>query len=87
MNNITEEMLDELRETVMQSMSQKRFRHTVAVEEMVARLCALFCPEHTLKLRAAALQQNGEFFFCGEICVVFCKLRAMWISSFIAKRF
>ena len=55
MQTITENMLDELRATVMQSMSQKRFRHTVAVEEMVARLCALFCPEHTAKLRAAAL--------------------------------
>lgn len=55
MKKITETMLDQLRETVMQSMSQKRFRHTVAVEDMVARLCALFCPEHTLQMRTAAL--------------------------------
>ena len=55
MKEITEVMLDALRETVMHSMSQKRFCHTVAVEEMVARLCKLFCPEHALKMRAAAL--------------------------------
>ncbi len=48
-------MLDTLREEIKGSMSQKRFVHTVAVEEMVARLCALYCPEHTLQLRAAAL--------------------------------
>ena len=55
MTKITEKMLDTLRETIKGSMSQKRFVHTAAVEEMVARLCALYCPEHTLQLRAAAL--------------------------------
>ena len=52
---ITEQMLDELRGQVMKVMSPKRFRHTVAVEEMVTRLCALYCPEQTLAMRAAAL--------------------------------
>ena len=55
MNMITEEMLADLRGEMMASMSSKRFRHTVAVEEMVARLCGLFCPENELLLRAAAL--------------------------------
>ena len=55
MTTITEEMLASLRERVMQLMSQKRFRHTLAVEEMVTRLCALYCPEKTQCLRAAAL--------------------------------
>ena len=55
MIKITEAMLDQLREAVSGSMSPKRFRHTFAVEEMVARLCALYCPEHTLEMRAAAL--------------------------------
>ena len=55
MIEIQESMLAELRERVMGLMSPKRFRHTVAVEEMVARLCALFCPEQTNELRAAAL--------------------------------
>ena len=55
MKTITEEMLDALREDVMKKMSVKRFRHTVAVEVMTERLCALFCPAETLRMRAAAL--------------------------------
>ena len=48
-------MLNTLRQQVEGSMSPKRFAHTAAVEEMVARLCALYCPEYTMQLRAAAL--------------------------------
>ena len=55
MTQISDSYLDQLRETVMNTMSPKRFRHTVAVEEMIIRLCELFCPEQTAKLRAAAL--------------------------------
>lgn len=55
MIKITEKMLSTLREDIKSSMSPKRFAHTVAVEDMVARLCALYCPEYTLPLRAAAL--------------------------------
>ena len=55
MKEITEEMLSALRETILSKMSPKRFRHTVAVEDMAASLCALYCPEETAKLRAAAL--------------------------------
>ena len=55
MIKITEKMLDALRQEVKGSMSPKRFAHTAAVEEMIVRLCALYCPEHTMQLRAAAL--------------------------------
>ena len=55
MIEITEPMLDGLREAVFLRLSPKRFRHTVAVEQMAARLCALYCPEQTPLLRAAAL--------------------------------
>ena len=55
MIEIDEARLDELRVAVSGAMSPKRFRHTVAVEDMTARLCALFCPELTLPMRAAAL--------------------------------
>ena len=55
MKEITERDLDLLREKIFASMSPKRFRHTVAVEAMTVRLCALYCPEKTLQLRAAAL--------------------------------
>lgn len=44
-----------LRAAVMAEMSPKRFTHTAAVEDMVTRLAALYCPEETDCLRAAAL--------------------------------
>ena len=55
MIEITEPMLDGLRESVLSRLSAKRFRHTVAVEQMVVRLCELYCPDQTARLRAAAL--------------------------------
>ena len=55
MKEITEAGLKALREQIEGRLSPKRFRHTAAVEEMVARLCAVFCPEQTMLLRAAAL--------------------------------
>ena len=55
MKEITEQRLDQLREQVMGQMSPKRFRHTAAVEIMAAKLATLYCPEMSLKLRAAAL--------------------------------
>ena len=55
MKEITEEMLVALRDRVRSNMSDKRFVHTLAVEDMAARLCALFCPAHTQSMRAAAL--------------------------------
>ena len=44
-----------LRESVIASMSPKRFTHTAAVEDMVTRLAILYCPEDIPALRAAAL--------------------------------
>ena len=55
MTVITEDALSGLRETVFGILSPKRFRHTAAVEDMVARLSGLYCPEQTMQLRAAAL--------------------------------
>ena len=52
---ITEQMLDTLREELCGTMSEKRYRHTVEVERMVARLGALFAPDKIPYLRAAAL--------------------------------
>lgn len=54
-DNITEDMLDDLRAGLKSTMSDKRYTHTCAVERMVERLCTLFCPEYTKELRAAAL--------------------------------
>ena len=55
MIEINESSLSALREHLLPKMSTKRYRHTLAVEDMVARLCALYCPEHTILMRAAAL--------------------------------
>ena len=55
MAEITESMLDGLREQIQASMSEKRFRHTAEVEKMVVRLGELYAPEQIPMLRAAAL--------------------------------
>ncbi|MBQ1229506.1 MAG: bis(5'-nucleosyl)-tetraphosphatase (symmetrical) YqeK [Clostridia bacterium] len=55
MIEITEQMLTELRKQITNRMSPKRLHHTLAVEDMTARLCALYCPEKATVLRAAAL--------------------------------
>ncbi len=55
MIKITNKMLDSLRLSLSVKMSEKRYRHTLEVEEMVVRLAALYCPEDTMVLRAAAL--------------------------------
>ena len=52
---ITERMLDELREELRGTMSEKRYRHTVEVERMAARLGVLYAPDQLPILRAAAL--------------------------------
>ena len=53
--NITDKMLDELRERVEKGMSPKRFRHTAEVEKMAAYLGGLYVPDKIAILRAAAL--------------------------------
>ena len=50
-----EQELSALRESVIGQMSAKRYHHTSAVEDMVRRLAALYCPEEESALRAAAL--------------------------------
>lgn len=51
----SESELAALKDAVAARISPKRFAHTAAVEDMVARLAALYCPEETSVLRAAAL--------------------------------
>lgn len=53
--DFTEADLVALRTELKNTMSEKRYAHTLAVEDMVARLAALYCPEQTTLLRAAAL--------------------------------
>ena len=55
MTEITESMLNALREEIRSSMSEKRFRHTAEVERMAIRLGKLYAPHKIPMLRGAAL--------------------------------
>ena len=55
MTEITESMLNALREEIRSSMSEKRFRHTAEVEQMAIRLGELYAPDKIPMLRGAAL--------------------------------
>ena len=52
---INEAMLSSLRGSVAARMSEKRFAHTLGVEEMAARIAEIYCPEKKGLLRVAAL--------------------------------
>lgn len=52
---IAESEIQQLRQKIAVYMSEKRYLHTVAVEDMAARLAEIYCPEKKNKLRAAAL--------------------------------
>ncbi len=52
---ITEEMLTELREQIRPYLTEKRYGHTIAVEEMAKKLSLLYLPEKEMEARAAAL--------------------------------
>ena len=51
----SESALRALREDVQKKMSEKRFSHTLGVERKAAELCAIYAPEKTGMMRAAAL--------------------------------
>lgn len=52
---ISEKMLSELRTSVRDGMSEKRYRHVAEVEKMAERLALLYAPKKKDKLRVAAL--------------------------------
>lgn len=81
MIEVTHSMLDELRAEVADSMSPKRFRHTVAVEAMIERLCALFCPELTNRLRAAALLHDVTKELNTEAQIALCKELGLTVTE------
>ena len=80
MIKITESMLDSLREDMMKKMSPKRFRHTVAVEQMVLRLCDLFCPKESMLLRAAALLHDVTKERTAEEQIALCEAYGLPVS-------
>ncbi len=54
-NRFSEAALEGLRREIEKKLTPYRFLHTIGVEEMVARLAALYLPEKAPMLRAAAL--------------------------------
>ena len=78
---ITEEMLSELRNRVTADMSPKRARHTLEVEKMAERLCAMFCPEQTDKMRAAALLHDLTKEYTLEGHLEICKRHGLPVSE------
>ncbi len=52
---IAEVELESLRKRISEGMSERRYLHTLAVEEMAGRIADLYCPENKNKVRAAAL--------------------------------
>lgn len=54
-NDLTEKMLNELRESLGEKMSDKRRNHTLEVEKMAERLGRIYLTERIPELRAAAL--------------------------------
>ena len=55
MPDFSERLLASLREQVGKTMSEKRLTHTLGVEQTVCDMAALYCPEKTGMLCAAAL--------------------------------
>ena len=76
-----ESELRALRESLRDQMSEKRYLHTVAVEDMVARLCAVYCPEETNLLRAAALLHDITKELDAEAQKDVCRERGIEISA------
>ena len=52
---ITENMLDALREEIRDQMSERRFKHTIGVENAGEFMADFFIVSRKLELRAAAL--------------------------------
>lgn len=76
-----ETQLSELRESVREGMSPKRFAHTAAVEQMVARLAELYAPEKTDILRAAALLHDITKEYPAETHLATCETFGIILSK------
>ena len=88
-----ETALDRLRESVREGMSEKRFRHTAAVEKMAARLGELYAPDKIDILRAAALlhditkeySSEKQLQICREFGIIISKQDILTPKTFHAK--
>lgn len=73
--NITESMLDTLRDKVSATMSPKRFHHTAEVEKMAEYLGGLYAPQYIPRLRAAALLHDITKEYTTELQLKICAER------------
>lgn len=78
---INQQALQELRERVTADMSPKRARHTLAVEQMAARLAALYCPEKEQILRVAALLHDVTKEWPTEQHVAFLEVNGIEVTA------
>ena len=81
MKEINQQELLLLRERVTSDMSEKRARHTLAVEQMAARLAALYCPEKEQVLRVAALLHDVTKEWKTERHAAFLKERGVAVKA------
>lgn len=89
----TDEALTALRERVGKGMSEKRYRHTLGVERMAARLCGLYCPGQTSELRAAALLHDitkeetleNQLHLCEKFAIMVTPMNVLTPKTFHAK--
>ena len=70
---VTEEMLDILREKVKEYQTEKRYRHTLAVEREAKALGEIFLPCEVNRLRAAALLHDITKIYDVEKQLKICK--------------
>ncbi|MBR7033604.1 MAG: bis(5'-nucleosyl)-tetraphosphatase (symmetrical) YqeK [Clostridia bacterium] len=76
---LTDEMISTLRERVRDYLTDKRYRHTLAVEKEAARLGGMFLPDRINSLRAAALlhditKRDGlekQLQYCSEFGIIY----------------
>lgn len=86
-------MLDNLRQSLVGKMSEKRLRHTLEVEKMATVLGELYCPEKIPMLRGAALlhditkecSMEQQLRLCEKYGVAFCKEDLLSPKIFHAK--
>lgn len=81
MIEITECTLELLRQSIGQEMSPKRLLHTLAVEDMVARLADLYCPDMIPQLRAAALLHDLTKELSTEEQIELCRLHQIPLTE------
>lgn len=77
---IYEQMLDGLRAKLADTMSPKRYRHTVEVERMVTRLGELYAPDKLCVLRAAALLHDITKEYSNDRQILICAQKELSVS-------